>query len=87
MCTCCLIRHSLFVPSGKFDIYVEVDGKRKLVGSYNNEGFFGELALMYNMPRAATIVAATDGTVWGLVCTTHLHLFVSTELSDCGLAC
>ena len=54
--------------SGKYDIYVNTDSKnRKLVGNYNNEGFFGELALMYNMPRAATIVAASDGIVWGLV--------------------
>ncbi|KAK3801277.1 hypothetical protein RRG08_067080 [Elysia crispata] len=56
-----------FSSSGKYDIFVNTDSKnRKLVGNYNNEGFFGELALMYNMPRAATIVAATDGIVWGL---------------------
>lgn len=27
----------------------------KLVGGYDNSGSFGELALMYNMPRAATV--------------------------------
>ena len=30
----------------------------KKVGSYDNKGSFGELALMYNMPRAATITVS-----------------------------
>ena len=54
--------------SGTFDIYVEIEGKPKLVGNYDNAGFFGELALMYNMPRAATIVATSNGLLWALVC-------------------
>ena len=29
-------------------------------------GFFGELALMYNQPRAATIVSTSNGVIWGL---------------------
>jgi len=37
------------------------------VGQYNNKGSFGELALMYNTPRAATIVATQEGSLWGLV--------------------
>ena len=52
-----------------YDIYVEIDGKPKLVGNYDQQGSFGELALMYNMPRAATIVATTEGTLWAMVCT------------------
>lgn len=43
------------IDSGKYDIYVECTTGKKMVGSYENEGSFGELALMYNMPRAATI--------------------------------
>jgi len=31
------------------------EGNDVLVGKYDNTGSFGELALMYNMPRAATI--------------------------------
>lgn len=54
------------IDTGKYEIYVDIDGKKKLVGNYNNEGFFGELALMYNMPRAATIVASGKGCIWGL---------------------
>merc|ERR1712062_842571 len=39
------------IESGTYDILI---GDNK-VGSYSETGFFGELALMYNMPRAATI--------------------------------
>ena len=53
--------------SGKFDIFVKSDGKDKMVGNYDNSGFFGELALMYNQPRAATIVATSEGTLWAMV--------------------
>lgn len=52
--------------NGKYDIFVDVEGKNKMVGNYNNEGFFGELALMYNQPRAATIVASSRGSIWAL---------------------
>jgi CRP-like cAMP-binding protein len=41
--------------SGQYNIIVESDHGPKLVGSYDGQGSFGELALMYNMPRAATI--------------------------------
>lgn len=41
------------------------------VGKYDNKGSFGELALMYNTPRAATIVATQDGALWGLVSLTE----------------
>lgn len=56
------------VCSGKYDILVASDGgEPKLVGNYENQGSFGELALMYNTPRAATIVASTEGVLWALV--------------------
>ncbi len=36
------------------------------MGTYDGKGSFGELALMYNMPRAATIIAQTTGKLWAL---------------------
>lgn len=33
---------------------------------FEEKGSFGELALMYNMPRAASVVAITAGTLWAM---------------------
>jgi len=53
----------LCICRGVYDIVVKTD----CVGQYNNKGSFGELALMYNTPRAATIIATEAGALWGLV--------------------
>jgi len=50
------------IESGIYDILVNKNN----VGAYTEKGSFGELALMYNMPRAATIVAQNDGKLWAL---------------------
>lgn len=50
------------IESGVYDIAVN----KNKVGAYTEKGSFGELALMYNMPRAATITATTDGKLWAL---------------------
>lgn len=50
------------IESGTYKIKVN----NKIVGSYEGQGSFGELALMYNMPRAATITATSPGTLWAL---------------------
>lgn len=57
----------MFSFSGTFNIFVKVDSTDKLVGCYDNRGSFGELALMYNTPRAATIIATSPGALWCLV--------------------
>lgn len=54
-------------PRGVYDIFVQKDGASVCVGKYDNKGSFGELALMYNTPRAATIVATEEGALWALV--------------------
>lgn len=52
---------------GVYYAYVnKEDGKQLLVHTYNGKGSFGELALMYNMPRAATIQAANVGSLWAM---------------------
>lgn len=50
------------VESGTFDVFVN----SKNVFNYTEGGSFGELALMYNAPRAATVTATSDSIVWAL---------------------
>ncbi|ORY68714.1 protein kinase A regulatory subunit [Pseudomassariella vexata] len=63
------------VERGTFDVYVNhtgslqagPDGLGDKVGTIQAGGSFGELALMYNAPRAATVVSAESGcTLWAL---------------------
>ncbi|KAM7538091.1 hypothetical protein Aperf_G00000069545 [Anoplocephala perfoliata] len=56
------------IDSGKFEAKIDdmTSGNKKVVMVYDNEGFFGELALMYNSPRSATVTAVTGGILWTL---------------------
>uniref|UniRef100_A0A3Q0SPZ2 cAMP-dependent protein kinase type II-alpha regulatory subunit n=1 Tax=Amphilophus citrinellus TaxID=61819 RepID=A0A3Q0SPZ2_AMPCI len=63
------------IERGVYDIVVS----GKCVGQYDNKGSFGELALMYNTPRAATIIATQDGALWGLDRATFRRLIVKNN--------
>ncbi|XP_043979081.1 cAMP-dependent protein kinase type II-alpha regulatory subunit-like isoform X3 [Gambusia affinis] len=67
------------IDKGVYDIFVAKDGVSVCVGKYNNKGSFGELALMYNTPRAATIVATEEGALWGLDRATFHRLIVKNN--------
>ncbi|KAJ3330878.1 hypothetical protein HDU93_010059 [Gonapodya sp. JEL0774] len=55
------------VESGTFDIFVSKEGKPPFKVASSGAGqSFGELALMYNAPRAATVTATSDSVVWAL---------------------
>ena len=55
------------LESGSVDVHVQKKGEdSKKVHSYKSGDAFGELALMYNAPRAATCVAADDCKLWAL---------------------
>lgn len=45
---------------------MEGESEAKTVATYDGNGSFGELALMYNMPRAATVQAEADGSLWAM---------------------
>mgnify|MGYP001179919512 CR=1 FL=1 len=55
------------VSSGKYAVFLsQVEDGKKAVKEYVSGGAFGELALMYNCPRAATIRCTEAGAVWAL---------------------
>ena len=51
-----------------------IKGESINVKSYAPGQFFGELALMYNAPRAATIISRTEGKLYGLDRSTFNHI-------------
>ncbi|XP_035653830.1 cAMP-dependent protein kinase type II-beta regulatory subunit-like isoform X3 [Oncorhynchus keta] len=67
------------IERGIFDICMRVDGIEKIVGAYDNRGSFGELALMYNTPRAATIIATSPGALWCLDRLTFRRIIVKNN--------
>lgn len=57
------------IESGELDVYKSMspqDGIGNKVTTYVGAGQFGELALLYNAPRAATVVAKTNAVVWSI---------------------
>ena len=67
-----------FVENGKLDIFVKnSSGGNAKVGSTLTEGSsFGELALMYNTPRAASIKASSDSKLWTIDRNTYRNIVV-----------
>ena len=59
------------VEEGGFDFYIRKNGGTtqglgERVGGVGAGGSFGELALMYNAPRAASVVSTSPGVLWAL---------------------
>ncbi|XP_058617769.1 protein kinase, cAMP-dependent, regulatory, type II, alpha, B isoform X2 [Onychostoma macrolepis] len=67
------------IERGVFEILIQKDGVSRCVGRYDHKGSFGELALMYNTPRAATIRAAQEGALWALDRATFHRLIVKNN--------
>eukprot|EP01066_Platyproteum_vivax_P009573 Platyproteum_vivax@DN4223_c0_g1_i1.p1 len=68
------------VEKGQFDIFVARGGKAPAkVAEAGPGGSFGELALMYNAPRAATVTALEDCIVWALDRDSFRMLLVTNE--------
>mmetsp|Transcript_64054 Transcript_64054/g.191200 ORF Transcript_64054/g.191200 Transcript_64054/m.191200 type:complete len:1009 (-) Transcript_64054:83-3109(-) len=60
--------HFYVVDAGELDVFVRPDGsvEEQAVKAFGAGDSFGELALMYNCPRTATIRARTDVVLWSL---------------------
>ena len=54
------------IETGVYDVMVRTDGVEKRVHVFEEKGSFGELALLYNMPRSATVIAQNNGTLWAM---------------------
>ncbi|XP_020800986.1 cAMP-dependent protein kinase type II regulatory subunit isoform X1 [Drosophila serrata] len=50
------------IESGVYKVYIDDNH----INTYTHTGLFGELALLYNMPRAATVQAETTGLLWAM---------------------
>lgn len=65
------------IEKGEYDILINDGEKDKCVATLKNKGYFGELALLYNCPRSATIIAKNNGVLWGLDQKTFRHIVVT----------
>ena len=57
--------HFYMVDSGRFNVFLAQAGEQPVL-TYRVGDSFGELALLYNSPRAATVLCEEDGAVWAL---------------------
>ena len=62
------------VESGELSCTKVIDGASKFLKKYNPGDVFGELALLYNAPRAASIQADSDSLLWMLDRNTFNHI-------------
>ena len=71
------------VSSGEFAAYLsQVNGGTTPVKTYGAGGSFGDLALMYNVPRAATIKCTQAGSLWGLNRTTFRSILMAAHKQE-----
>lgn len=68
------------IERGTYDIFVNDEAKNpQHKGTYNGYGAFGELALMYNCPRLATIIATSPGSLWAMDRRTFQRIIVRNQ--------
>lgn len=69
------------IERGHYDIFITEPGtdQQRHKGTYNDTGAFGELALMYNCPRLATIIATTPGALWAMDRATFKRIIVRNQ--------
>jgi len=62
------------IETGVFECSIPIDGVWKVVKTCGPGDVFGELALLYNAPRAATVAAKETSTCWSLDRDTFSHI-------------
>lgn len=62
------------VESGEMTCSKIINGQSKILKKYSEGDVFGELALLYNAPRAATIQADSECLLWVLDRQTFNHI-------------
>lgn len=67
------------IETGKYSVWKGFANDQKQVFSYDETGSFGELALMYNCPRAATVKAETEGTLWAVDRQTFRYIIITAH--------
>lgn len=69
------------IDSGIAEIFVnQSNGPPLLVLTCKDGDSFGELALMYDAPRAATVICKTDMKLWAMDRLTYKHILMDTTL-------
>lgn len=70
------------VETGSLQVWVEdsITGDKTMTGTVGKGGGFGELALMYNTPRAATVTTATDCVLWIITRDEYLTIHKKQEM-------
>merc|ERR1719238_343019 len=54
------------IETGILDCIIKIDGADKVVKTCEASDVFGELALLYNCPRAASVQSVAESVVWRL---------------------
>lgn len=62
------------IEQGSFECLKNINGQQKVVKQCGPGDFFGELALLYNVPRAASVRAREPSLVWQLGRETFNHI-------------
>ncbi|XP_014243892.1 cAMP-dependent protein kinase type II regulatory subunit-like isoform X2 [Cimex lectularius] len=64
------------IEKGTYSIIKEENGLPKVIQKYIDAGSFGELALLYSIPRSASVKAETEGLLWALDSKTFRRIII-----------
>ena len=69
------------MQGGTYAVFLKAVGPNPVV-TYGRGDSFGELALMYNCPRAATVKCTASGVLWALDRATFRTILCSKQASE-----